>query len=152
MRPNRQNYTSVGPARSEEGLSGLKLDESYELEEEEVELVTKHNIEKEIVGVFEQGLDRCNYDTDGVCKAVTEGINHCFNQVFTVLKGEGAEEGEDIPQKDRKKLLNKLPMSKFMRVVEFWSSRLKKILQRQASVLERTLKLLPQLRCEQPEK
>lgn len=42
-------------------------------------------------------------------------------------------------------------MSKFVRVVALWSGRLKKILQRQASILERTLKLLPQLRCDQPE-
>ena len=57
-----------------------------------------------------------------------------------------------MPQKERKKLLDKLPMSKFVRVVGWWSSRMKKIVQRQASVTERTLKLLPQLRCEQPEK
>jgi hypothetical protein len=42
------------------------LDESYELEEE-VELVIKHNIEKEIVGLLRQGFNKCTYSTDQLC-------------------------------------------------------------------------------------
>lgn len=64
-----------------------------------MELVTKHNIEKEIVGVFEQGLNRCNYDTGGVCKAVTKGINCCFNKIFRVLRGDSELKEQVISSK-----------------------------------------------------
>ena len=43
------------------------MDESYEVEEE-VELVCKHNIEREIVSTFKEGLNRCSYSTDEVCE------------------------------------------------------------------------------------
>jgi hypothetical protein len=40
------------------------LDESYEIDEGEVELITKHNIEREIVSIFRLGLRKCTYSTD----------------------------------------------------------------------------------------
>ena len=46
------------------------LDESYELEED-VELVTKHNIEKEIVALLRQGFNKCTYSTDQLCSELT---------------------------------------------------------------------------------
>lgn len=42
----------------------LNLDESFELEEDEIELVSKHNIEREIVSNFKLGVLKCSYSTD----------------------------------------------------------------------------------------
>lgn len=54
---------TVTPVRSFDDPN-LHLDESYEIDEAEIELVTKHNIEREIVSVFKQGLHKCTYSTD----------------------------------------------------------------------------------------
>ena len=40
----------------------INLDESFE--EDEIELVSKCNIEREIVSIYKQGLRKCSYSTD----------------------------------------------------------------------------------------
>ena len=62
LHPNKQDYLTLAPLRTID--DPLALDESYEVDEADIELVTKHNIEREIVTFFKQGLHKCTYSTD----------------------------------------------------------------------------------------
>ena len=42
------------------------LDESYEVDGDQVELLVKENVEKEIAGLFEQGMTRYSFSTDSL--------------------------------------------------------------------------------------
>lgn len=66
--PTKCMFATVSNTSLINNIEGL--DESYELEEE-VELVIKHNIEKEIVALLRQGLNKCTYSTDQLCTELT---------------------------------------------------------------------------------
>lgn len=53
---------------------------------------------------------------------------------------------------DKKAILDKLTLSKYVRVVEEWSSRMKKVVRREVSVIERALSATIGLKRDFPEK
>ena len=65
LSPSKAAFATVDSAKV--SVMEGSLDESYEVEEE-VELVCQHNIAREIVSTFEEGLNRCSYSTDEVCE------------------------------------------------------------------------------------
>lgn len=52
----------------------------------------------------------------------------------------------------KKTTMDKLSMGKFVRVVQLYSERLKKVVRREISIVEKALKILAQFQDESPEK
>ena len=127
------------------------MDESYEVEEE-VELVCKHNIEREIVSTFKEGLNRCSYSTDEVCEELRNQLAACENRLYMLLKGDASLDVKTVAVPERKHALERLTTGKYVRVAELWSERLKKVVRRQTSLVERALRATIELKREQPEK
>ena len=141
------------------------MDESYEVEEE-VELVCKHNIEREIVSTFKEGLNRCSYSTDEVCEELRNQLAACENRLYMLLKGDASLDVKTVTTPERKQALERLTTGKYVRVAELWSEypraylgtslpwseRLKKVVRRQTSLVERALRATIELKREQPEK
>lgn len=107
-----------------------------------MELITKQNIEREIVSIFQQGLHKCTYATDEICQELKASITNAENQLYALLLGDNTPllVTQQIPPSKRRAALDALPLPKYLKVVELWSERLKKVVHREVSVIERALK------------
>jgi hypothetical protein len=51
-------------------------------------LVSKHNIEREIVSIYKQGLHKCSYSTDEICEELRSALVGLENKLYRIIRGE----------------------------------------------------------------
>jgi len=114
--------------------------------EEEVELIIKHNIEKEIVALLRQGLNKCTYSTDQLCSEITEQLTQIESSLYAIItKPNHVLTNKFFSPAEKKNAMEKLTTAKYLRVVELWSQRLKKVVSRQVSIIDKALKVVSEL-------
>lgn len=103
--------------------------------------MTKLNIEREIASIFQQGINKCTYATDDICEELKNNLKLCEDKLYNIISQQQPLLSTTSLSKVQKKVaLDKLSLNKYVRVVELWSSRLKKVIIRQASVIEKIIK------------
>lgn len=151
--PSKNLFATVQDCKHIASLSdpALKLDESFEVDDDEVELVSKHNIEREIVTNFKQGLLKCTYSTDDITQEIQASLLNCERLMYSILRGDPAKDPPaELTIADRKQALEKVSTLKYVRVVEQWSDRMRKVIRRQFSMIERALKACFELQLDHP--
>ncbi len=73
--------------------------------------------------------------------------------MYAIINGtQSKAEESPLTVSDRKKALEKLTTIKYVRIVEQWSDRMKKVVKRQFAIIERALKSILDLQMDFPEK
>ena len=66
------------------------------------------------------------------------------------MRGNNSLIQQSMSVQDKKTVLEKLNTHKYVRIVELWSERMKKVVKRQLAIVERALRATADLQQEQP--
>ena len=76
------------------------------------------------------------YSTDEICQEVRNCLIQCQKKFYNTIKGDNPQQ-KQLSKSDKKNILlnKKVTPPKFVKVVEYWSERMKKVVKRQLAIV-----------------